>query len=197
MTLLPASLIRTDGGSQPRALIDITVVEDYADQVSRGAAFPPPIVYYDGEHYWLADGYHRYYARADVLGEAEIEAEVRMGTRRDAVLHAVGANAAHGLRRTNEDKRRAVAMLLGDAEWAQWSDSEIARRCAVSPDMVHAQRRTSLPLNGSERTYTTRHGTPASMDTSRIGRRREPVEDECGDWSPNVQRCPTCGQVVP
>ena len=197
MTLLQAALIRTDGGSQPRALIDITVVEDYADQISRGATFPPLIVYYDGEHHWLADGYHRYYARSDVLGEAEVEAEVRMGTRRDAVLHAVGANSEHGLRRTNEDKRRAVMMLLEDEEWAQWSDREIAGRCSVSPEMVHGLRRTSLPTVGSERTYTTRHGTVASMDISRIGRRREPVEDECGDWSPNVRRCPACGQVLP
>ena len=37
----------------------------------------------------------------------EISAEMRDGTWRDAVLYSVGANAAHGLPRTNEDKRRA------------------------------------------------------------------------------------------
>lgn len=195
MTLLTASLIRTDGGSQPRALIDITVVEDYADQISRGATFPPVVVYHDGEHYWLGDGYHRYHAQVDVLGEAEIEADVRMGTRRDAVLHAVGANAEHGLRRTNEDKRRAVTLLLGDEEWSQWSDSEIARRCAVSQQMVSEMR--SASYNGSRMRTVQRGETTYRMDTSRLGRDREPVEDECGDWSPNVQRCPSCGQVLP
>lgn len=28
----------------------------------------------------------------------------------------------HEMRRTNEDKRRAVRVLLEDAEWSQWSD---------------------------------------------------------------------------
>lgn len=196
MTLLTASLIRTDGGSQPRALIDITVVEDYADQISRGAMFPPVVVYHDGEHYWLGDGYHRYHARVDVLGEAEIEADIRMGTRRDAVLHAVGANAEHGLRRTNEDKRRAVMMLLGDDEWSQWSDREVARQCAVSQPFVTSLR--GKPSDNSLQMRTVQRGeTTYRMDTSRIGRRTEPVEDECGDWSPNVQRCPSCGQVLP
>ena len=32
---------------------------------------------------------------------------------------------------TNADKRRAVETLLNDAEWATWSDREIARQCGV------------------------------------------------------------------
>jgi hypothetical protein len=51
---------------------------------------------------------------------------------------------------------------LADAEWSQWSDSEIARRCAVGHDMV-ARLRPSLALNAGEdsgeRTYTTKRGT--------------------------------------
>jgi hypothetical protein len=38
------------------------------------------------------------------------------------VLHSAGANAMHGLRRTNADKRRTVMLLLQDEEWAAWSD---------------------------------------------------------------------------
>jgi hypothetical protein len=44
---------------------------------------------------------------------------------------AGGAQGAHGLRRTNEDKRRSVMTLLNDPEWAVWSDRAIARQCAV------------------------------------------------------------------
>lgn len=54
--------------------------------------------------------------------------------------YAVGANAAHGLRRTNADKRRAVTMLLDDPESVQWSDREIAKACAVSHEFVRQQR---------------------------------------------------------
>ena len=40
------------------------------------------------------------------------------GTQRDAILWSISANATHGLRRTNEDKRRAVTRLLQDPECA-------------------------------------------------------------------------------
>jgi hypothetical protein len=40
---------------------------------------------------------------------------------RDALLYSISFNAAHGLPRTNADKRKAVRLLLADAEWGQWS----------------------------------------------------------------------------
>lgn len=95
---------------------------------------------------------------------------MRQGTQRDAILWSVGANASHGMRRTNQDKRRAVMRLLEDAEWKCWSNYEIAERCAVSDEFVRTMR-GSLPTNGSdERTYTTKHGTVATMRTAQIGR---------------------------
>jgi hypothetical protein len=54
----------------------------------------------------------------------------------DAVLFSCGANAAHGVPRTNEDKRRAVLKLVQDAEWAHWSDREIAKGCNVAHPLV-------------------------------------------------------------
>jgi hypothetical protein len=50
------------------------------------------------------------------------------------------------VRRTNEDKRRAVATLLNDPEWSQWSDREISRRCGVSDRMVNSLRPLSAEL---------------------------------------------------
>lgn len=90
-----------------------------------------------------------------------------------AVLHSVGANAQHGQRRTNADKRKAVMTLLNDEEWGQWSDREIARQCAVSKSFVN-KLRPSLSTMDSEksvpRTYTTKHGTVSTMNTQNIGR---------------------------
>jgi hypothetical protein len=48
----------------------------------------------------------------------------------------LGQDADHGHRRTNDDKRRAVDIVLADPTWAQWSDSEIATRCAVDHKTV-------------------------------------------------------------
>lgn len=120
--------IKRDGGLQPRAEMNDERVIEYADDMKAGNIFPPLMVYYDGTNYWLADGYHRCEA-ALLAGIKKFDVEVKMGDRRDAILYAVGANRAHGLRRTNADKRRSVFVLLGDDEWSLWTDSEIGRRC--------------------------------------------------------------------
>jgi phage N-6-adenine-methyltransferase len=103
--------IRIDGGTQPRAAIYDNVINDYANALLEGTILPPVVVFFDGDDYWLGDGFHRYHANKKAKF-SEIEADVRNGTRRDAILYSVGANVDHGLRRTNEDKRRAVMTLL-------------------------------------------------------------------------------------
>jgi hypothetical protein len=102
--------------------------------------FPPIAVFFDGEKHWLADGFHHSHATV-AAGLSTTLADVRPGTRRDALLHSLAANADHGHRRTSDDKRRAVDIVLADPEWARWSDSEIARRCAVAPNTVGNRRR--------------------------------------------------------
>ena len=117
MTLAITDL-RLDGGTQSRAAIDDKVVQDYADAVTAGAELPPVVAFHDGNAYWLADGFHR--ARAYLkAGRSPIPVDVRQGSQRDAFLFSVGANADHGLRRTNKDKAKAVRTLLNDAEWAK------------------------------------------------------------------------------
>lgn len=88
-------------------------------------------------------------------------------------LHDI-ANSQHGLRRTNEDKRRAVMTLLQDAEWGGWSDREIARRAGVSNNFVSILRSSLSSNDSGPRTYTTKHGTVATMSTANIGRPAAP-----------------------
>lgn len=137
---MKAELIRIDGGTQPRAKVDETVVAEYAEAIRGGVKFPELVVFSDGADIWLADGFHRYHAYR-AAGIEDIPVCIRNGTRRDAVLFSVGANAHHGLRRTNDDKRKAVQTLLADAEWAAWSDREIARQCNVHHQLVSNLRR--------------------------------------------------------
>lgn len=162
--------IRIDGGTQSRASINEATVAEYAEAMADPATvFPPVIAYFDGREYWLADGFHRLAAWRQI-GRTDIPAEIRQGDRRAAILHSVAANSAHGLRRTNDDKRRAVLTLLEDAEWSQWSDREIARRCAVHHEMVGKLRASLTGGSASDaRTYTTKHGTTATMNTANIG----------------------------
>ncbi|HAM56936.1 MAG TPA: hypothetical protein DCQ64_16670 [Candidatus Rokubacteria bacterium] len=137
---IPIRKIRLDGGTQSRAALDDTVIDEYAAAIMMKAEFPPADVFYDGTDYWMADGFHRLKA-TEKAGVARMSCTVHQGTKRDAVLFSLAANASHGLRRTNADKRRAVTLLLQDAEWSQWSDREIARRCAVGRDLVGEIRR--------------------------------------------------------
>lgn len=138
--MLNISQITADPAVQPRAGMDMATVLEYAGEMQAGTQFPPVIVFYDGQSHWLADGFHRYEA-ARQSRFTIISADVREGGRREAVLYSVGANATHGLRRSNADKRRAVETLLRDDEWRGWSDHEIARQCAVSAMFVGTMRR--------------------------------------------------------
>jgi uncharacterized ParB-like nuclease family protein len=136
---IPLARIK-DGGAQMRVEMRVETVDDYASDMLDGAAFPPIIVFDDGSDYWLADGFHRVEA-ARKIGRETIRAEIREGTARDAVLHGIGSNAAHGLRRTQADKRRAVERLLKDPEWARWSDRKIAAVAKVDHKTVGTVRR--------------------------------------------------------
>lgn len=180
--LLSLNQIVRDGGTQSRAEMDTDTISEYRDVIDqerrqnpgKGAwPFPPIEVYYDGEKYHLADGFHRV-AAAAMAGVYRIPAIIHQGTRRDAVLASVGANATHGLRRTNDDKRRAVQTLLRDEEWQQWSDREIARRCHVSHPTVAAIRAemvsTGKITSTDERKYVHPNGAETSMKTANIGK---------------------------
>ncbi len=133
--------IRIDGGTQSRVSLNESTVSDYADLIKDGVTLPPVVVFHDGSDNWLADGFHRFHAFSKA-GKASIPANIISGTCRDAKLYAAGANGTHGLSRTNQDKRRAVEMVLEDADCAEnWTDREIAKHCAVSVPFVGAVRR--------------------------------------------------------
>lgn len=166
------SKITADQSAQPRTSINVDRVTEYTEDMDRGAQFPPLVLFFDGKRHFLADGFHRFYAATNA-GKKSITCEVHEGGLREAVLYSCGANASHGMRRTNEDKRRAVAKLLEDPEWSKWSNMEIARRCFVDDKTVATIRKDLTSEIASERTYSTKHGTEATMDTSAIGRRAE------------------------
>ena len=103
--------VRTDGGTQSRVKIDEAYVAELVEFVEAGVQLPPIDVFHDGTDYWCADGFHRVMAYSR-LGRRTIMAHIRKGTKDDAVWASCGANAAHGLKRTNDDKRKAVEMAL-------------------------------------------------------------------------------------
>lgn len=175
---LPIAKIRRDGGTQSRASIPGERVKLYAEVLSDGNPLPPPIVFYDGENYWLADGFIRTCASQSV-GMVEIEVDVRQGSQRDAQLFSFGANATHGTPRTQADVRRAIVAMLNDPEWSKWSDREIAKRVGTSQPTVSKYRNEAIckDLSDSPR-LAERNGTVYEVKTAKIGKTPKAVAVE-------------------
>lgn len=139
LVVLQLDRIRLDGGTQVREAVNNDVVNDYAALMANQVYLPPLCTFHDGDDYWLVDGFHRWHALKK-NGRTEALCQAYAGTLRDARLAAVRSNHAHGLRRTNEDKRRAVEILLADPEWAKSTDRWIAEMCGVSHTFVSGVR---------------------------------------------------------
>ena len=80
------SLIRADARAQPRAAVLPAKIEEYRDEMAAGVAFPPVVVFRDGDLYWLPDGFQRFGA-AQPIGVETIACDVREGGLRDAIIH--------------------------------------------------------------------------------------------------------------
>ena len=152
-------------GLQIRVAIDERTVNDYAEAIQNGAKFPPVIVFHslavpppgeirmpsdfrrsppaDAEDvFWLADGFHRVEACRRV-GRKTVKADIRAGDKTDALRYALSANSAHGLRRSNEDKRNAVKVAWENRLVLFGVDNPssvlIAEICGVSHPFVNSQ----------------------------------------------------------
>lgn len=152
--------IFVDETLQTRALsgpVDPKLVEEYADEMRRGASFPPIDVFTGDwtppdQPYAAVDGFHRVEAARIVQTETRqphIQSVKHVGTRRDALLYSVGANHTHGQRVTSADKRKKVNLLLDDPGWSNEFDTVIARWAGVSSTFVgNLRRERAAALNG-------------------------------------------------
>ena len=127
-----ASLV-LDPALQLRAVERLDKVEEYADNLNR---MPPAqaVLADDGKAY-VWDGFHTLKAALE-KGRVNYPVVLTAGTWDDAFLLACGANAAHGIDRTPEDKQRAVRAMLNHPTYGQWSARSIAKACSVSDTFV-------------------------------------------------------------
>ena len=131
--LVALSSIRTDGETQSRAAISGDTVAEYAEAMREGATFPPITLFHDGSNYWLADGFHRVVASRR-FGASEIDADVQIGTREDALWFAIGANKANGIRPNKGDVKHAVELAL--RTWPEKTQQAIAEQVGCSQKHV-------------------------------------------------------------
>ena len=171
---MPISDIPVDRGIQVRESLDQALVSDYAAAMAAGTVFPPLIAFRDeAGSLTLTDGFHRLEA-ARQAALSEIAVEIRQGDRRSALLHALGANSAHGQRLNHQDLRNAVKILLRDPEWKKWSSRQIGKACGASHtfvDRLRAPKPHEPRIRGKRTRKVRRGGTEYEMKTSGIGSR--------------------------
>jgi hypothetical protein len=133
------SLIDLTSPTQSRVNTCEETVQEYTGVLEDGGEFPPVDLFFNGEAAFIGDGWQRVYAHKRV-GREEIQATMRQGGLREAVLFAASANSTHGLKRSNADKRKALQILLDDPEWSTWSETAIAAHCGVSRKLLSSMR---------------------------------------------------------
>ena len=161
--------IKIDGGTQARVSLNQDVVKEYAESMREGDVFPPVTVFFDGSDYWLADGFHRYFAtKANAL--TSIDAEVKNGTLDDATLFAFSANSKRGLSMTFEDNRNIIYAMLRHPEWSKWTNTAIAKHIGVS-SMTVGRVKATMEKKEDEPTvkkYVDKSGKESTVDTSKL-----------------------------
>lgn len=176
--------IRRDGGTQLRVGTHEDTILEYAEAMKAGVVFPPVVVFRDAdEALWLADGFQRIDA-ADRCKRKTVDADVREGSVRDAILYACGANIDHGLRRNRDDARRAILQLLQDPEWVQRSDLWISEICRVSPTTVGKYRASLSKLEGAPAATKRKTKDGRVMEITNLGK-ASPCEPDISKKSPD------------
>jgi hypothetical protein len=132
-------LIRTDGGTQYRESVNDVTVQDYLAAMKDSVEFPPIEAVFDGEYYWVTDGFHRLAAYSR-LGRPFMEVSFISGTLDDARLLALSSNATHGLQRSQMTKRRIGLEAIAHPVFKDCSSYEIAKFCGLSAPFICSLR---------------------------------------------------------
>lgn len=164
---LSISTLDLNSGTQNRPLSQDTV-DRYVEDMKEGDIFPPIEVIREGGKYYVWDGFHREKAHR-VLGKEQIVANVEEGTLRQAIWKSFGANAHHGLPRSE----RNVAVILGrifeDVRWRKKSVRAIAEQVGCGKTYVHKMRQKFFGESESE---------PDTDDETTKGKPEKPTDEK-------------------
>jgi hypothetical protein len=168
--------IRTDGDTQHRVLMNECVIRQYAELMAGGIQLPPVSIWYDGEYYWLSDGFHRL-AAAQLMNWRKIGALIRNGNLNDARWDSYRANSDHGLRRTRRDLEIVIRRALSHPHAAQLSNVDIAKHLNIPETTLRRWRKRLSSSYGEDSTRVVSRGASTyAIDTARIGMARRPQQ---------------------
>jgi hypothetical protein len=166
MTLIPTDKISLDPTVHTRTEVDPKKVKRYTKLLKKkDFKFPPIVVYFDGEKYWIADGYHRVSAHIEA-GKDMVEATVNEGDSRDAFLAGL-AYDDNKASKSHDDRKACLAKLLADPEWSKWSSSVLALKCGLSRATVDRHRPSGKRLGADGKEYNPSKRKKNSAKTGR------------------------------
>ena len=173
---LNLAVLRLDGDTQARLALSQEKVQEYAALMEDGEEFRPVDAFFDGSDYWLADGFHRYFA-TKANKKTSIAVTIHNGTLEDAQLFAFAANKGHGLHMLATDIRHCIVRMLEHPRWGSWSNAAIAKHVGTSKMTVgRVKAAMSEPEESTEKKYVNKHGQETTMQTAKIGRPAKPTE---------------------
>lgn len=171
---LSLTQICRERGTQGRAAISPTVVDQYVALMRAGVEFPPVTVWTDGFENWLTDGFHRVIA-AERLGWTEITAEVRPGSLEEARWDSFSANTTHGLPRSRADIKHLVSSALRHPKATPLSTNQIAKHLGLPEATVRRWRNRLLSEKADgHRRSALRGGKAYEISISQIGKSSAP-----------------------
>jgi hypothetical protein len=96
---------------------------------------------------------------------------------------------------TAEDYRRSVNITLDHPKWSTYSNAQIAAHVGVSATTVARIKKERNIQPATKVTYTDKHGNEATMDTSKIGKKKPPKaepkaepEEEQDEYDPAEEK---------
>jgi len=175
---LNLAVLRLDGETQARLALSQEKVQEYAALMEDGEEFRPIDAFFDGSDYWLADGFHRYFA-TKANKKTSIAATIHNGTLEEAQLFAFAANKGHGLHMTATDIRHCIVRMLEHPVWSGWTNAAIAKHVGTSKMTVgRVKAAMTEPEAPAEKKYVNKHGQEATIDTTNLGRKAKQAEPE-------------------
>jgi len=183
---LDINVIRLDGNTQNRESLDQSLIYSYIENMKEGDIFPKLDVGFDGSHYWLVSGFHRWHSYK-ILGIKEVECIITNETLHESQVRSYASNATHGLPRTNAGKKLTVENALINPLLKDKSDYEIAKICKVSRSFVGAVRNPEV----KEKQAESKNKHTEKKATKLNEKRSQTTSDQPQKPDPNVNYGPS------
>lgn len=128
---LALTAILVDLEVQSRVAMDMEHCRFLSGELAISGELKPILVFFDGERYWLANGFHRYHVYVKA-GRKQIRAIVKPGGRTEAIIESARVNDNASKGKTPEDKKRSLRMLLEFPEWRNKPAKELCDYVGLS-----------------------------------------------------------------